>query len=89
MISGNSLLRQRSIAIVRQVAHIILGLVLHELVVQIVVAEGQGANPPVTVAILRDAESAQGFPHRRPARTDRPGKLSDRQLLTRAKPFQV
>jgi hypothetical protein len=66
----------------------LLDAVLHELVVQIVEAEGQGANPAARVLTPWDAEPVQGFQHPRPAGASYARDLPGGQMLARVESFE-
>ncbi len=59
----------------------LLGLVFHELVVEVVEAKGQVTSPFVTVAILRDSKSIQGLYHHRTANVGKPGDFAGGKVL--------
>ena len=66
----------------------LLGAVLHDLVVDVVEAEGQVANPLAPVRVPRNGEPVQSIKRRRPARAGQPSDLPDGQALTSIEPIE-
>ena len=66
----------------------LLGAVLHELVVEVIKTEGQGANPLVPIPVLWNVEPVQSIKHRRPAGADKPGDFPGGHAFVRIKPLE-
>jgi len=66
----------------------LLGAVFHELVVQVVEAEGQLARSLAPIPVPQDAEPIQGTQHTCMARANQPLDLAGGQVLARVEPLQ-